>query len=76
MTQRGGLVAATPVNGVSNGDGFRLLTIFFFAEEMKFNGSGAAAATGLKPVYIIESMCYNNGRPVGAVFFAFWHSFC
>jgi hypothetical protein len=74
--QLGRLVAPAPVNGISNGDGFRLLTIFFFAEEMKFNGSGAAAATGLRPIYIIEFMCYNNSRPVGAVFFAFWRSFC
>jgi hypothetical protein len=43
---------------------------------MKFNGSVAAAATGLRPIYIIEFMCYNNSRPVGAVFFAFWRSFC
>jgi hypothetical protein len=32
---------------------------------MIFSGSDVAGSTGLKPIYIIEFMCYNNSLPVG-----------
>ena len=62
--QLGRLAAAAPLHGISNGECYRFLTIFFFAEETIFIGSFFIGSAGLNSIYAIEFRRYKNSRPL------------